>query len=246
MLLFFKEEGNKLLVLNVFVISMKKIYLYLFFQFFILLAVAQSQSDSNYSFGIKLFSVEELPKMMNEVRENTNYQTPSFNGLIFKVNDNQISYRFQISTLKQNNYSFKNECADCETVTGNYDELNFKIGFERNITYSRLQPFYGIDLGYTAAKFNGVSENSNSNTFLYNANVQKNGVVAYSFIGLKFNIIKYLTLSAESGINFVYNYEKEIKSNATNTVISSSGYTRSRFVNKPLGMLSLQFNFGSL
>ena len=225
---------------------MKKIYLYLFFQFFILLAVAQSQSDSNYSFGIKLFSVEELPKIMNEVRENTNYQIPSLNGLVFKVNDNQISYRFQINMLNTNNYSFKNECADCETVTGNYDELNFKIGFERNITYSRLQPFYGIDLGYTAAKFNGVSANSNSNTFLYNANVQKNSVLAHTFVGLKFNIIKYLTLSAESGIDFIYSFEKEIKSNNSNVVISSNSFRRSRFVNKPLGMLSLQFNFGSM
>ena len=225
---------------------MKKIYLYFLFQFFILFAVAQSQSDSNYSFGIKLFSVEAIPKMMNEVRENTNYQTPSLNGLVFKVNDNQISYRFQINMLKTNNYSFKNECATCETVTGNYDEFNFKIGFERNLTYSRLQPFYGIDLGYTEAKFNGESKDFKSNAFLYNANLQKNGVLAYTFVGLKFNIIKYLTLSAESGIDFIYSFEKEIKSNNSNVVISSNSFRRSRFVNKPLGMLSLQFNFGSM
>ena len=225
---------------------MRKFYLYFLFQFFILFAVAQSQSDFNYSFGIKLFSVEAIPKMMNEVREHTNYQTPSFNGLVFKVNDNQISYRFQINKLNEDNYSFKNECATCEIVTGNYDELNFKIGFERNITYSRLQPFYGIDLGYVEAKFNGVSKDFKSNAFLYNANIQKNGVLVYTFIGLKFNVIKYLTLSAESGIDFIYNFEKEIKSNNTNAVISSSSFRRSRFVNKPLGMLSLQFNFGSM
>lgn len=225
---------------------MKKIYLFLFLQFFILIAVAQSQSDSNYSLGINFFSVEAIPKMMNEVRENTNHQNSSFKGLIFKVNDNQISYRFQLNKLNKDNYSFINECATCETVTGNYDDLNFKIGFERNITYSRFQPFYGIDLGYTEAKFNGVSKDFKSNTFLYNANIQKNGVLAYTFVGLKFNIIKYLTISAESGIDFIYNIEKEIKSNNANAVISSSSFRRSRFVNKPLGMLSLQFNFGAL
>ena len=131
-------------------------------------------------------------------------------------------------------------------MTGNYDDLNFKIGFERNITYSRLQPFYGIDFGYSEGKFNGITKDFKSNAFLNNVNIQKNGVLASTFIGIKFNIIKYLTLSAESGIDFIYNFEKEIKSNNTNAVISSSSFRRSRFVNKPLGMLSLQFNFGSM
>lgn len=224
---------------------MKKFYLYIILQFFILISAAQSQSDSNYSFGIRLYSVEELPKLLNEVKDHSNYQNFSFNGLIFKVNDNQISYRFLINTLKKDNYSFKNECIDCETVKGNYDEVNFRIGFERNITYSRLQPFYGIDLGYKEAKFNGMANDAKTNAFMYNVSVQKNGANFYPFIGLKFNVIRSFTISAESGVDFLYGYEKEIKSSNTNVIISSTGFNRSRFATKPLGMLSVQYNFGA-
>jgi hypothetical protein len=224
---------------------MKKIFLFLFIQINVIIATAQSQSDSDYSFGIKAFSIEELSKLMNEVKLKSSYQTFQFNGLVFKVNDNQISYRFQINTLKKDDYSFKNECITCETVTGKFDELNLRIGFERNITYTRLQPFYGIDLGYKTGKFNGEALDSKTNLFLYNVSIQKNGATVYPFIGVKFNIIKSLTLSAESGIDFLYNYEKEIKSTKNNVVTSSNGFKRSRFINKPLGMLSLQYNFGS-
>ncbi len=223
---------------------MKKLFAVLTLQFLMLFAYSQSQTDSNYSFGFKLFSVEEFPKFLNEVRPSSIYNTTSFNGLIFKVNDNQISYRFQISSYKNNDYSFKNECKDCEIVTGKYKDFNIKIGFERNITYSRIQPFYGIDLGYRASTFNGDSKNAKTAAFLYNANIDKNGGKIYPFVGVKFNILKSLTISAESGLDFLYTYDKEIKSTNTNTVQSVNNFKRWQFVSKPLGMLSIQFNFG--
>jgi len=223
---------------------MKKLFLLFITQFFVFIAFSQSQSDSNYSLGLKLFSIEEFPKFLNEVRTNPKFNTTSFNGLIFKVNDNQISYKFQVSNFKNNDYSFKNECVDCEVVTGKFTDLNLKIGFEKNLNYTRLQPFYGIDLGYKGTTFIGNAKNTGTSAFLYHANIDKNGATVYPFVGLKFNIIKTFTISAESGIDFLFTSDKEIKSTNNNTVQSVNNFQRWQFVSKPLGMLSLQFNFG--
>jgi hypothetical protein len=208
------------------------------------IAFSQSQSDFNYSIGIRVLTIQEYPKLLNEVRNGSNFYTSGFNGLIAKVNDNQISYRFQVSNFKEDNYSFKNECATCEIVTGNYKDFDLKIGFERSLIYSKLQPFYGIDLGYKRANFQGKSNNAKNNTFMYNANIEKNGGLIYPFFGLKYNIISAITISAEAGIDFIYTHDKEIKSDNTNSPPSVNNFTRWQFNTKPLGLLSLQYNFG--
>lgn len=221
----------------------------LFYILFIIIASttvasAQSQSEYNYSLGIRALTIEEFPKLLNEVRNSSNFYTSGLNGLIFKINDNQISYRFQVSNLKKEDYSVKNECETCEILDGKYESFDIKLGFERSIVYSRLQPFYGIDLGFKRANFDGKSSDASTNAFLYNANIEKNGGLIYPFFGLKFNLFSELTISAESGIDFLYTHDKEIKSSNTNTPTSVNNFSRWQFNTKPLGMLSLQFNFG--
>jgi hypothetical protein len=208
------------------------------------IAFSQSQSDFNYSLGIRALTIQEYPKLLNEVRDGSVFYTSGFNGLIAKVNDNQISYRFQVSNVKKDNYSFKNECATCEIVTGNYKDFDLKIGFERSLIYSKLQPFYGLDLGFKRVNFEGKSRDAKINTFLYNANIEKNGAVIYPFFGLKYNIIPVITISAEAGLDIIYTHDKEIKSDNTNSPPSVNNFTRWQFNSKPLGLLSLQYNFG--
>ncbi|MBK0381822.1 hypothetical protein I5M32_02515 [Pedobacter sp. SD-b] len=220
-----------------------------YFTFIILLTssmavFSQSQSDFNYSIGIKLLTVEEYPKLLNEVRNGSTLYNSGFNGIIAKVNDNQISYRFQISNLKKDGYSFKNECENCEVITGNYKSFDLKIGFERSLIYSKLQPFYGIDLGFKRVNFEGESHDANNDSFLYKANIDKNGGLVYPFLGLKYNVISAVTISAEAGIDFLYTHDKEVKSSKTNAPTSVNNFNRWQFNNKPLGLLSLQFNFG--
>jgi len=205
---------------------------------------AQSQNDFNYAVGIKLLAIEEFPKLLNEVREKTAFQNTSLNGLMLKINDNQISYRFQAYNSKIDNYTFTNECATCEEVAGVYKSFDFKIGFARSLIYSKLQPFYGFDLGFKRARFDGKSNDVNTNAFLYNTSIEKNGALIYGFFGLKYSIIPQVTLSAEAGLDYIYTYDKEIKSSNSNLVISQNKFDRVQFTTKPLGLLSLQFNFG--
>jgi hypothetical protein len=205
---------------------------------------AQSQNDFNYAIGLKTLAIEEYPKLLNEIRPNTTFNTTTFNGLMIKIIDNQISYRIQVSNIKKNDYSFTNECATCEEVNGIYKSFDVKLGFERSIVYTKLQPFYGFDLGFKRARFDGTSRDKNNDTFLYNAAIEKNGGSINSFLGLKYSIIPQLTISAEAGIDYIYTYDKEIKSSNTNMVLSQNKFDRWQFTAKPLGLLSLQFNFG--
>ncbi|WP_017258618.1 hypothetical protein [Pedobacter arcticus] len=224
---------------------MKKLSLLIFLLASAVTGFAQSQSDSNYSLGFKLLSVDEQPKLLNEVRDNATFYTSGLNGLMLKINDNQISYRFSAQTFKKTDYTFINECSNCEIVEGKYNSLDLKIGFERSISYSRLQPFYGLDLGFKKATFDGISTDKTSSTFRYNVNIEKNAITVNPFIGLKFNIIRALTLSAEAGFDFIKTYDKEIKTTDTNMMISSNNFDRWQYNSRPLAQLSLQFNFGT-
>ena len=223
---------------------MKKLISLIFAQFLVFALFAQSQSDSNYSVGLKLSSVEEQPKLLNEVRETPKFYTSGLNGLMLKVNDNQISYRFSVYTFKEGDYTFTNACSNCEAVQGKYNSLDLKIGFERSLIYSRIQPIYGMDMGFKRVSFDGESSDKSSLLYLYNVNIEKNGVTFNPFIGLKYNIIRALTLSAEAGFDFIYTTDKETKTQADGTFISSSNFNRWQYNSRPLAWLSLQYNFG--
>ncbi len=224
---------------------MKKILFVTIIQLLAIAVFAQSQSDSNYSLGIKLLAVDEQPKLLNEVRNNSKFYTSGLNGLMLKINDNQISYRFSVYTFKENSYSFTNECTNCETVSGKYNSLDLKIGFERSLIYSRLQPFYGADLGFKRANFDGSSADMSTSLLLYTVNIQKNAITVNPFIGLKYNIVRSLTISAEAGFDFIRTSDKEIKTDANNILISSNNFNRFQYNSRPLAQLSLQYNFGT-
>lgn len=215
---------------------------FIFLIFISITVFSQSQNDYSYSAGIDLFSYREYPKLLNEVRNSESYRVSGFKGLTFKFNDNQISYRLLGAIYSNNDYSFKNMCTDCETVTGKFRQFTTKLGFERNIIYGLIQPFYGLDLGFKKISFSGTSRDQ-GNTPLYDVEIEKNGGVIYPFLGFKVNFIKArLTFSAEAGIDMLYSHDKETKITANSLTVDN--YKRWGFYNKPLGMLGLQYNFG--
>lgn len=222
---------------------MKRISTFIFLTFISTTVFSQSQNDYSYSAGIDLFSYAEYPKLLNEVRSSESYRATGFKGLVFKFNDNQISYRLLGTIYSNDDYSFKNICTDCETVNGKFKQFSAKLGFERNIIYGVVQPFYGLDLGFKKISFSGTSRDQ-SNVPLYDVEIEKNGGVIYPFLGFKVNLIKArVTFSAEAGIDMLYSHDKETKTDNGNPP-DINNYKRWGFYNKPLGMLGLQFNFG--
>lgn len=210
------------------------------------LSKAQSQNDYTYSLGVKLLSVGEFPKLLNEIRSSENYRSSTFNGLIFKVNDNQISYRLVVSKYDNEDYSFMNLCNNCETISGKYKDFDVKFGFEKSLIYGIIQPMYGVDLGFKKVTFDGDSYSESSPSASYNAIIEKNGGFIYPFLGLKANIFKArLTMSAEAGLNMLYTHDKETKTSYSDNSTSLSNFKRWGFYSQPLGLLSLQYNFTS-
>lgn len=207
---------------------------------------SQSQNNYNYSFGIKAANFGDFPKLMNEVRGSDSYNSSYFNGFVFKFNDNQISYRFVGSKYYNNNYSFRNICYDCETVKGKFSDFILKAGFERSLIYGVVQPYYGLDLGYRKIYFDGIANNANNNTLLYDVVVEKNGALIHPLLGVKVNLYKAMfTMSAEAGIDILYSNDRETKTlNDGVRTTSIANFRRWGFYNLPLSMLSLQYNFG--
>ncbi|WP_155977909.1 hypothetical protein [Pedobacter glucosidilyticus] len=225
---------------------MKKILLLTVGIIFYFQAFSQSQNNYSYSVGIKAASFGDFPKLMNEVRSAESF-TPSYlNGIVFKFNDNQISYRFIGSKYTNNDYSFKNVCQDCETVNGNFSDFTLKAGFERSLIYGVFQPFYGLDLGYRRIYFDGIANNVSNNALLYDVIVEKNGALIHPLIGVKVNLLKSkFTISAEAGLDILYSNDRETKTlNDGNRTTSIANFRRWGFNNLPLSMLSLQYNFG--
>ncbi len=229
---------------------MKK-YLLTFGLFFsgLFLANAQYQNDFNYSLGVKTLGYEQFPSVFNQDGDSNNLYLTKFNGLIFKVNDNQISFRFLGGYYRDKDFSFNNDCDGCELANGNLEDLYLKIGFEKNIIFGCIQPYFGIDFGFKRTSFEGRVKNLiiNNPNLDYEANSEKNGGTLSPLLGVKLNIISNLTLAAEANFDVLYSYEKQekvfldaVRSRTTNN------YRRWEFLPQPLGQLSLQFNFGSL
>lgn len=207
---------------------------------------SQSQNNSTYSVGLSLLSYGEVPKVLEEIRSADSFQQSMFNGIIAKFNDNQISYRFLANRYFKNDYTFYNICKTCEIVKGKYTGYEFKMGFEKNLIYAKLQPFFGVDLGYKDAVFNGTANNATNNQNLYTAEVQKKGGVFYPFLGIKYTPTTHITLSAESGVNVYGNFINEIKRYPdANKTINTRRTSDWEFLTQPLGIFSIQYNFGS-
>ena len=203
------------------------------------------QSEYLYSVGFKLLSIEQLPKILNAT-EKEKYYSSNINGFIIKFNDNQLSYRIS-GSLFEKNISFENECKDCERTSGKVSDLQVKVGFEKNITNSKIQPYFGIDIGFRNNTFKGESVGSGSANIrpLYDVSAEKNSGVFGPVAGIKINLVNHFTLSAESGIDLIYSYERQTKAfrDAARTQTFQK-YNKFEFLTRPLGFLSVQYNFG--
>lgn len=224
---------------------MKRLLTFFCTLFFSCSAFSQSQNDYSYSIGFKLFGYGEYPKLMNEARGADNYRSSSFNSFLFKFNDNQISYRIVGTKYSNDDFTFNNVCKDCEVVKGQYKDFSVKIGFERNLLYGPIQPYYGLDMGFRKINFDGTSVETATN-FTTDIAVEKNGMIIYPMIGFKVNLIKSrLTFAAEMGMDILYSHDKETRTDNANNIINLANFRRWGFYNQPLGQVTVQFNFGN-
>jgi hypothetical protein len=209
--------------------------------------------DYNYSLALRGFTLMQMPKVLNESDSYNLLQAP-FNGVMFKFNDNQINYRIN-GTYYNKSRSFYNNCETCEAADGKLIDYSFKVGFEKNFNYSRVQPYFGIDLGYRSNRFSGTIENNNAlKGAVARAAVDgpyskieatKTGLVLAPFLGFKVNIVNQLSFFAEANLDYFYSYERQdaVTQDANNTRTLNK-YYKSEFLFNPVS-LGLQVHLGS-
>ncbi|WP_129713649.1 hypothetical protein [Pedobacter sp. SYP-B3415] len=175
---------------------------------------AQTGGDFNYSVGLRGFSLMQMPKILNETGGDK-FSKLYVHGGLFKFNDNQISYRLS-GTYYRGDKSFNNNCANCQFAEGKVEDYGFKVGFEKNFNYSRIQPYFGFDLGFRSNRFSGTIMNSNPqaqnlSVAIPTSTLQtaKDGLVLAPLVGLKINIIDQISVFAESNLDVFYSYERQ-------------------------------------
>lgn len=196
---------------------------------------AQNTADYNYSIGVKVFSMVQLPKILNQTNVQ-NYTNVYGNGLFVKFNDNQISYRLNGNYFRDN-IKFDN---NYETANGTVTDYSFKIGFEKNFTYSKIQPYFAFDLGYRSNRFTGTLQSNGTASINRNADISKSGLVVSPSVGLKINILPQLLLFAESNLDFYFSYERQDISEPNSTSRTVNTYNKLESLLNPISA-GLQF-----
>ncbi|WP_316819804.1 hypothetical protein [Pedobacter gandavensis] len=215
-------------------------------------AFSQMNTDYNYSITLRGYGAMQMPKLFNET-DPVKYINTYFSGMMVKFNDNQISYRISGSYIKQSK-TFFNNCINCEIVTGDVKDYTFKVGFEKNMNFSRIQPYIGADIGYRANSFIGLSQNVNA---LKAAQVDqatmppnkmetsKNGFIVGPVVGIKFHPLPQLTFFVESSLDFFYSYERqEAVTEDANNYRSLARTNKSEFLLNPVSV-GISFHLGS-
>lgn len=206
---------------------------------------AQTSADYNYSISVRGFSMMQLPKILNQTNAQ-DYTKMAANGAILKFNDNQISYRISGNYFRDKDVQFQNTCESCEIARGKVTDYSFKIGFEKNFNYSRIQPYFAFDIGYRSNRFTGSLSPANSmvSSTSQSADATKNGLVMTPSLGLKINIISNLSIFAESSLDFNYSYEKQDITQPNLTGRNIYTYNKWEFLLNPVSA-GIQFNFNS-
>lgn len=230
---------------------MKKNLLIVLSLFLSNVAFSQMGDNYNYSLAVRGYSIMQMPKILNQ-KQKEEFKDVSFNGGMIKFNDNQISYRLGGSYIKKD-VRVVNNCATCEEVNGKMKDFNFTIGFEKSMNFSRIQPYFGFDIGYRDNKFDGamVSKNvlhSQASVSVLGPDIvetSKTGFTAAPVLGIKVNPIPMVTLFAESSIQWFYSYERQetVAQDANNTRTLNK-YNKSEFLTNAISV-GIQLNIGS-
>ncbi|MDQ7949215.1 MAG: hypothetical protein REI78_05040 [Pedobacter sp.] len=216
---------------------MKKFVLFVCCISFYTTAFSQTDANYNYSIGVVGFSSMQLPKILNQTNSQE-YKDSYFTGVLVKFNDNQISYRVRADYYRKN-ITFANQCNTCEIAAGLVTDYSFTVGFEKNFNYAKIQPYFGVDLGFKANRFTGEikSNNPKSSNLPYNVDADKNGFLIAPLLGIKVNPIKQLSLFVETNAKFYYAYERQetIQQDALNTR-SFAKYNKWEFLVNPVSV----------
>lgn len=206
---------------------------------------SQLNGNYNYSVALRGFSVMQVPKIFNQNSET--YVNNTLTGGMIKFNDNQVSYRISGNYLKKS-LSFNNSCMNCDLAHGKVKDYAFKLGFEKNFNYARIQPYFAIDAGYRFNQFKGSLNSLNfqqSITAIHYLEDTKSGGTISSMVGLKINLISQISFFVESGIEFYYAYvRQETTAQDASAAKNQNSFNRGEFLLNPVSA-GIQIQLGN-
>lgn len=214
-------------------------------------------TDYWYTLALKTYSYEQFPQILDQPSD-LPYLSNYLTGLLFKLNDNQISYRFQVGYVFRKNLALANECVGCGTAVGDFQHTSVKIGVEKNINYSRFQPYFGTDVGFMFQRYDGrtttFSQDESGQPLHRNALVEdnKNALLISPLLGFKVYVVPKVAIGAEANFNLGYTYRKTNTydaleggpSGAYSSVPAQTKRYRWEYFFSPIAAVTLQYNFG--
>ncbi|SKB56727.1 hypothetical protein SAMN05660226_02032 [Parapedobacter luteus] len=197
-------------------------------------------TDFWYTIALRTYAYEQFPQLLNQPTGQSPTLRSSFNGVLFKINDNQVAYRLQ-ATHFNNDITFDHECDGCAEVAGKFRNTAIKVGAEKSVNYSRFQPYFGGDLGFMIQKFNTKDQDP-----VVFAEDNKNAVLFSPFIGTKLYVVPRVAIGIEANFNIAYSYQK-VNTYADNSFTGDPEQTkryRWEYFFSPVAAVTLQYNFG--
>lgn len=212
-----------------------------------LYAKAYSQTNGNYNYSIagRGFSIMQMPKILNQ--DSQYYLNTYVNGGLVKFNDNQISYRLSGGWFEKA-MDISQSCINCDLFNGKFRDYSFKVGFEKNFNYARIQPYFAFDLGYRYNGYKGTMNTINNLHVTTAVNILedvKDGFTAAPILGLKMNLMPELTLFAESSFEFYYAYVRQQTVSQDDQAIKfKNTFNRGEFLINPVSV-GIQVHLGN-
>jgi len=198
-------------------------------------------TDYWYTIAVRAYAHEQFPQILNQPAGQS-FKNSYLNGLLFKINDNQVGYRLQAAHFSDE-ITFDNECEGClPRVTGKFRNTALKVGAEKSVNYSRFQPYFAGDLGFMIQKLNTKGY---GNTTVF-AEDNKNVVLFSPFVGTKLYIVSRLAVAAEANFNIAYTYQKinNYTDDSFSGVPDQTKRYRWEYFFSPVAAVTLQYSFG--
>ncbi|MFC3196862.1 hypothetical protein ACFOET_04470 [Parapedobacter deserti] len=198
-------------------------------------------TDYWYTVALRVYAHEQFPQLLNQPSAQP-YRNSYLNGIMLKINDNQISYRLQAAHFN-GDVSFDYECEGCgPVVNGKFRNTALKVGAEKSVSYSRFQPYFGGDIGFMIQRF---FTKGYENTAVF-AEDNKNAALFSPFIGLKLYVAPRVAIGAEANFNMAYTYQK-VNNYADDSFTGVPDQTkryRWEYFFAPVAAVTLQYSFG--
>lgn len=209
-------------------------------------AFSQVSGNYNYSIALKGLTITELPGIFNQ-KDIQKYISNGLSGGMIRFNDNLISYRLGVNYLNKS-IAFDNNCINCDPANGKINDYAIKIGFEKTLNYSLIQPYFAFDLGYRYNRFTGMINTINNQKSIAAVNAledTKDGITFSPVMGLRINPIEQLSLFIESNLEFYYAHvsQETITQNAS-AVKSTTRFNRGELLLNPIS-IGIQLHLGN-